>query len=356
MKGKDKETLDLYIDYAIVSTWQITAVWLSEMLDKKVWHDRITSFLSKNDFWSKDMWKIVKKDLRKEETEDWVIAFDDTIEEKMYMKENDIICWHWDHVFWRNVKWLNLLLMSYVWPKLSLPIAYEIVKKTETYIDKKSWKERRKSKKNKNEMFRDMIDTIMLNQIKFKYFLFDSWFCNKDNINKILKIKKDFIAEIPSNRKVSLTKEDKLNWKSESIDSLWMDNWEVLEVYIAWVEKKLLLCRQVFKNKDNSTWERYLLCSDTSLGFDSITGTYKKRWKIEESFKSMKSNTWFANSPAYKVRTQSNHIFISIISSFKLQALAVKWALNSFALKRKIYISALKKAFEELQSFKQKFT
>jgi hypothetical protein len=55
-----------------------------------------------------------------------------------------------------------------------------------------------------------MIETVELNHIKYKYFLFDSWFCNDKNINKILKINKHFISELPKNRLVSLSKEDKL--------------------------------------------------------------------------------------------------------------------------------------------------
>jgi hypothetical protein len=56
----------------------------------------------------------------------------------------------------------------------------------------------------------------------------------------------------------------------------------------------------------------------------------------------MKSNTCFSKSPAYTPKTQANHIFASIVAFFKLQIISFSNMLNNFALKQKIYISALK--------------
>jgi hypothetical protein len=46
---------------------------------------------------------------------------------------------------------------------------------------------------------------------------------------------------------------------------------------------------------------------------------------------------------------QSNHIFMSIYASAKLEILAIKENLNTFALRAKLYTSALKSAFSELR-------
>lgn len=96
-----------------------------------------------------------------------------------------------------------------------------------------------------------------------------------------------------------------------------------------------------------------MLSSNTNLDFNSITKIYQKRWWIEESFKSMKSNTWFSKSPAYSLNAQQNHIFSSIVAFFKLQIISFSHKLNNFALKRKIYITSLKAWFNELQKLKQ---
>jgi hypothetical protein len=51
----DKQRLDLYTDYLMSSTSRTTATGLSEMLDAAMSHDKITRFLSSNEFCSKDL-------------------------------------------------------------------------------------------------------------------------------------------------------------------------------------------------------------------------------------------------------------------------------------------------------------
>ena len=72
-----------------------------------------------------------------------------------------------------------------------------------------------------------------------------------------------------------------------------------------------------------------------------------EKWK-----KNIKSNTGLAKSPARTVRTQSNHIFMSLYAGAKLECLSIKNGLNAFALKRKLYLKALRLAFDELQILK----
>jgi hypothetical protein len=46
---------------------------------------------------------------------------------------------------------------------------------------------------------------------------------------------------------------------------------------------------------------------------------------------------------------QTNHFFSALYAFVKLEALSIKTSLNHFALKSKVYVSALKIAFQELQ-------
>ena len=55
-------------------------------------HDKVTRFLNVKEFTSGDLWEYVKPDLRKiEEDKGGVLIIDDTIEEKTYTDENEII-------------------------------------------------------------------------------------------------------------------------------------------------------------------------------------------------------------------------------------------------------------------------
>nr|WP_050984805.1 hypothetical protein [Thiorhodococcus drewsii] len=68
---------------------------------------------------------------------------------------------------------------------------------------------------------------------------------------------------------------------------------------------------------------------------------HKKRWKVKKHHKSLKSNAALAKSPTRTLRTQSNHVFLSICAAFKLECLKRVHKLNHFALRAKLYVEAL---------------
>jgi len=115
-------------------------------------------------------------------------------------------------------------------------------------------------------------------------------------------------------------------------------------------EKAALQLKQgLFTNKDGSTGVLYLATSDLQLDYGRIMAIYQKRWSVEVFHKSIKSNTGLARSPTHSVRTQSNHFFASIYAFLKLELLKLKYQLNHFALRSKLYIKALQASFAELQ-------
>jgi hypothetical protein len=83
--------LELYSDFLISSFGPTTATALSRLVDFEVSHDQITRFLSGTDYTSRDLWSLVKTTVRAVETDDGVLIFDDTVEEKPYSDENEII-------------------------------------------------------------------------------------------------------------------------------------------------------------------------------------------------------------------------------------------------------------------------
>jgi hypothetical protein len=105
----DKKLLELYSDYLISSFSYTSATGLSNLLDCLISHDKITRFLSKEQFTSKDLWQLAKSFVREIEYPDEVLIFDDSIEEKPYTDENDIICYHYDHCQGRSIKGINFI-------------------------------------------------------------------------------------------------------------------------------------------------------------------------------------------------------------------------------------------------------
>jgi hypothetical protein len=106
----NRDILELYSDYLLSAFSHTTATGLSAMTGGAVSHDRVTRFLGSERFGSRALWKLVKPMVRRfESTEDGVLIIDDTIEEKPYTDESELVCWHYDHSEGRSVKGINLL-------------------------------------------------------------------------------------------------------------------------------------------------------------------------------------------------------------------------------------------------------
>ena len=344
--------LELYTDYLISSNGYTTATGLSDMMDNEVSHDQITRFLLKNKFDSKDLWKEVKPTVREVESEEACLIFDDTIQEKKWTQESEMNCYHFDHTVGKTVKGINLLNALYYSNEVSIPIAFEIVKKSIRYSDLKTKKERRKSDTTKNELMRDIIQTTINNKLKYSYILMDTWFASQENFEFIEKKKKKFIAAIKSNRLFATSLEEKYNGKFKRVDSLELSDKQSIRGYLKGYDKEVLIVRRVFKNKDGSIGILNLVCSDITLDGSAVSTIYEKRWKVEEFHKSIKHNSALAKSPTKTVRTQSNHLFMSILAFFKLEKLKIKHHLNHFALRTKLLIKANQVSFMELQRLK----
>ena len=352
MTTHNTRLLDLYTDYLLVSFGAATATGLARLLPE-ISHDQVTRFLSQQELTDKDLWKLVKPQVRRVQSDEAVLIIDDTVEEKPYTDESKLITWHFDHSQNRTVKGINLLSALYLSQNISLPVAFELIKKTELVTDKKTGKDKWQSKRTKNEMARDMIASVVRKQVPFRYVLTDVWFSSSENMLFIKqKMKKDFILPLKGNRKVALSQEDKQRGQWTSLSSLCFDADAPLTLYLESVPFALVVARQVFKNEDGSKGIVYLATSDVSLSSASLLAIYQKRWKVEEYHKSLKSNASFAKSPTKLPHTQSNHFFASMVAFVKLEAYRTSTRLNHFALKGKLYQAALASAFGQLQQLK----
>jgi IS4 transposase len=381
------EILDLYSDYLISSFGQTTATGLSALLDGQISHDRIRRFLAGSVRTSSDLWQRVKPYVRAVERENGVLILDDSVAEKPYTDENDIVCWHYDHSKDRMVKGVNFLTALYHCQDVSFPVGVTLIAKTEHYTDKKDGKQKRRSPVEKNVYFRAMVQQAVRNRIAFRYVLNDVWFASAENMRFIkLTVEKEFVMPLKSNRKIALSVADKGSGSSCSpqapsdallvglltpkfpeggtinsfrfpkkqgryvqLGTVDLKPHTVREIHLEGVEFPLLLVKQVFVNEDGSTGVLYLVTSDTSLTWGDITAIYRKRWNVEPYHKSLKQNASLERSPTHTVTTQTNHFFAALEGYIKLERLKMKTKLNHFALKAKLYAQALRSAFESLQ-------
>ena len=180
----NEELLDLYSDYLISAFGPTTATGLSALLEGSISHDRIQRFLAGEKHSGADLWSFsgrMKPHARQIQSDDGVMIVDDSVAEKPYTDENDIVCWHYDHCKGRMVKGVNFMTTLYHNGGVSLPVAVTLIAKTEYYTDKKDGKQKRRSPVGKNEYYRTMLQQAVLNQIPFRYVLNDVWFASAES-------------------------------------------------------------------------------------------------------------------------------------------------------------------------------
>lgn len=290
---------DLYADYLISSFGLTTATGMSAALGGTISHDDITRFLSEREYTNKDRWKLVKPTIRQIETDDGILALDDTIEEKQYTDENDIIAWHYDQA--------------------TVPLGFCLVKKDVPFTDLKTGKQKRRSSVTKNEQARELIGAAIHNQVRFRYCLADSWFSAQENREFIVGKGKHCIFALKTNRTFAETKEDKLQGVFHGVESLAREENTTKTGYLKGMDMPVRITRQVFMNGDGSQGVLYLATSDLTPGHTDIATIYQKRWKVEEYHK---SNLGLARSPTKRVTTQRNHCFAATYAYHTLEGLA----------------------------------
>jgi hypothetical protein len=348
-----KELREYYQDFIISSFGKIEMTKLSKITDKT--HDTFTKrlLLEKKLDDNKTLWKEVKPLLRDYENErDGCIIVDDTLLAKPYTKENEIVCWHYDHVVQRSKKGILMLNFHYTDESgISIPLGYELITKTKKEWNEKYQKEIRKSEISKNQLMREKLELLQnTNQVKYKYVLFDKWFGSMENLKFIDEtLNKKFICPIKKNRRICF-KEDINDKKYVNISSVDIESDSSRLIYLKGYEKPLRLIKLVGKNgNDGETSYLYLITNDIALSFSQILKIYQRRWKIEEYHKSLKQNLKIEHSPTKVELSQRNHIHLVVSSFIKLEKLRLNHHLNQFQIKEKIYIEALKSAYQKFQ-------
>lgn len=299
-------TLDIYGDYLICQNDKATATGLADLLCGEISHDKFTRFLNGKALGSEELWIYIKSEVRKNEKKaGGVLILDDSIEEKPYTDENEIMCWHYSHAKSRHVKGVNILSCLVRYENITLPIGYEVVHKDVVFSDIASKKINKKASITKNGHFRNLIKQSMANKVLFEYVLADNWFGAKDNLEYIHNLKKYFIIGIKSNRTLALSLKDKIKGQFQQVKSLNLKDGQSIKVWLKGIEFLVILIKKVFINEDNSTGILYLVSNDINHDADHLYEIYQKRWQIEVYHKSIKQNASLAKSPTKRVISQS---------------------------------------------------
>lgn len=242
------------------------------------------------------------------------------------------------------MKGVNFLSGLYYSQGISVPVAVEFVTKPIRTTNAKG-KPVRKSRTSKNELFRKTVGHSLQN-LRFSYVLADSWFGNSANMDFVDTNNGKFIFAIKANRKVALSKQDKEEGRFVSIKDMGLEGRSMV-VWVKQLDFPVVVTCQVFKNGDD-TAALYLASNDLELLSGQMTAICQKRWKAEEFYKSIKSNTAFAKSPARRVTTQKSHFIASMMAFNYFELLKIRKDKSHFALKNYLRIVAMRSARAEL--------
>ncbi|WHQ46494.1 MAG: hypothetical protein MTP17_03230 [Candidatus Midichloria sp.] len=156
------KTLDIYTDYLICQNSYATTTGLSDLLCGEMGHNKFTRFFNGTALGSQDLWGYIKPEVRKNEKKlGRILILDDSIEERPYTNENEIMCWHYSHAKGRHVKRINIL--SCLVGAVTLPVSYKIVHKEIVFYDTESKKVKKKASMTRNEHFRNLIKQSHIN-------------------------------------------------------------------------------------------------------------------------------------------------------------------------------------------------
>lgn len=363
---KKSNLLDLYTDFLMTAPGAVSALVMSKMLQDAYSHDSITRMLAQDELDQSVFWKLIKPTIRQVESEDGVISIDDTIENKPYSDENELISWHFDHTVGKSVKGINIVTFNYSSQyedlTMKLPVSFELVRK-DRLVEKTEKKDGkfitrmvRQASISKIELVRNRLQTLVFqNQIKFKYITFDTWYSDADLITYIVKnLKKQVVCAIKDNRNVSFDINKPAKERSWiKVSEADIDPEKTYQVYLKGIDFPITLVKKVYNHLDGSSGVQFLVSTDTNLSVEQVTNVYKKRWASEELHRSLKQNTALEKMPAKMESSQANHIFASMIAQVKLEALRLATKVNHYTIKRNILIEALKVAWSQIQQLKE---
>ena len=219
---------------------------------------------------------------------------------------------------------------------------------------------KRRGEVSKNELMRRMLKVCQQNRLGYRHVLAASWFSSKAKLRFIHQgLGKELIIALKSNRTAALSYEAKLQGglsPDRHAGPAGRSTGARLATGtgLSGPAASPGPC-QVFKNRDGRAGTLDLAGSDLDGEGETIKAIYQKGWKMETFHQTLKGNAALAKPPTKTVRTQSNHCFMAIYSACRLEWISVTHVthrMNHFALRTRIYLKAVRLAFDELHLLK----
>ncbi len=311
-----------YCQYLLSSQINYTITNFAEHLES-ISHDKINYYLKNEKLTPRLLWENVKDLIVNDENA--YIIFDDSVLDKRYSEEIEIVRRQYSGNEHGIVKGIGLVNCIYVNPKLQTfwVIDYRIFNPD---VDGKT----------KIDHVKDMLQNLVYQKLlPFDTVLIDTWYAVHALMLYIDSLDKVYYCPLKNNRLVddTLGKEkykhvELLEWSKEELEC-----GKIIKIKGFPANKKVKLFRVTVSTNRTD----YVATNDLSQSStDVVQEVYKIRWKIEEFHREVKQLTGIESCQCRKARLQRNHIACAMLVWVRLKSLAYQTGQTIYQIKHNL--------------------
>ncbi|MBW4669765.1 MAG: transposase [Cyanomargarita calcarea GSE-NOS-MK-12-04C] len=308
-----------YCQYLISSQINYTLTNLADHLET-ISHDKINSYLRKEKLTPRLLWDNIKEIIQINEKA--YIIFDDTVLDKRYSQEIELVRRQYSGNEHRVLRGIGLVNCVYVNPETGhfWVIDYRIY---DPDGDGKS----------KLDHVIEMLQALVYHKmLPFSTVLMDSWYATTKVMQYIDNLDKYYYCPLKRNRLVDDTAGQKnyqaieaLNWSQTELDK-----GKIIKIKSFSKDKKVKLFRVIVSTDKTEFIVTNDLPQDST---DVVQQVCSIRWKIEEFHRELKQLTGIESCQCRKARIQRNHIGACMLVWLRLKDLAYKTGQTIYQLK-----------------------
>lgn len=295
-----------------------TCTRLSEVMN--ISHDSVNRFLLREAYAPRDLFIEAKGLLN---LDGGALSVDDTVLDKPYSYQMELVAYFWSGKHHATVKGLNLITLYYTDPQgRSLPVNYRVYDKAEG--------------KTKNDYFQDMLAEVLAWGLRPTFATGDSWYACEKNFKTVKNHGMGFLFAVESNRTVSIekgawTQVQKLDIPDDGV-IVWLRDFGQVKLFRTRLKDQL------------RHYVVYLPKSDDYAAFKrtNFQALHDQHWEIEQYHRTIKQ---VCNIERFQVRSKVailNHIFASLCSFIHLQHMQIAALIgNAYQFKRELYTDVI---------------
>lgn len=311
-----------YCQYLLSSQINYTITNLAQHLEN-ISHDKINNYLKNEKLTPRLLWDNVKNLIVTDENA--YIIFDDTVLDKRYSEEIEIVRRQYSGNEHGIVKGIGIVNCIYVNPKTLnfWVIDYRIFNPDSDGLTK-------------IDHVKNMLQGLVYQKLlPFDTVLMDTWYAVNSLMLYIDSLDKVYYCPLKTNRLVDDTigkekykKVESLEWSEEDLES-----GKIIKIKAFPFDKKVKLFRVPISTDRTD----YVATNDLSQSLtDVVQKVCKIRWKVEEFHRELKQLTGIESCQCRKGRLQRNHIACAILVWLRLKHLAYQTGQTVYQIKHNL--------------------